>query len=366
MSVFFAYGFGACLLLTAMFMVLVLADSQWYSIVRTLVLNNQLWWLLSIGVYALVFSPLYFSFDKFFDLYCYMGTMLDKGNLLPLAGALALLAGLTAINRKLQYDNVMAEIGRAPKATTIKHVSEFSFLNSYGEIGEYLKLEIKSLLRNKNPRKSFIGATVLVVVITLICTFSDVYDGAAMTNFWCLYNLVVYASMLLIKVMGNEGNYIDALMVHKENILSLLRAKYIFFCGLILVPTLLLMPTVIMGKWTLWMILSYALFTIGFQYFIIFQLAVYNKTTIPLNTKFTSKNGMENNYLQLVASLSVFIIPITFVEILQTFFSDMVAFSIMAVIGLSFVITNKLWIRNIYTRLMARRYENMEGFRSSR
>ena len=83
-------------------------------------------------------------------------------------------------------------------------------------------------------------------------------------------------------------------------------------------------------------------------------------------TKFTSKNGMENNYLQLVASLSVFIVPITFVEILQTFLSDMIAFSIMAVIGLSFVITNKLWLRNIYTRLMARRYENMEGFRSSR
>lgn len=366
MSVFFAYGLGSCLLLICMFMILVLADSQWYSIVRTLVLNHQLWWLLPLGVYALVFSPLYFSFDEFFDFYSHIGTLLDKGSLLPLAAALLLLAALTAVNRKLQYDNVMAEIGRAPKATTIKHVSEFSFLNSYGEIGEYLKLEIKSLLRNKNPRKSFISATVLVVLITLICTFSDVYDGVGMTNFWCLYNLVVYASMLLIKVMGNEGNYIDALMVHKENILSLLRAKYIFFCGLILVPTLLLMPTVIMGKWTLWMILSYALFTIGFQYFVIFQMAVYNKTSIPLNTKFTSKNGVENNYLQIVISLSVFIVPITFIEILQSFLSEMVAYGIMAVIGLSFVITNKLWIRNIYTRLMARRYENMEGFRSSR
>ena len=126
------------------------------------------------------------------------------------------------------------------------------------------------------------------------------------------------------------------------------------------------MPTVIMGKWTLWMILSYALFTIGFQYFVIFQMAVYNKTSIPLNTKFTSKNGVENNYLQIVISLSVFIVPITFVEILQSFLSEMVAYGIMAVIGMSFVITNKLWIRNIYTRLMARRYENMEGFRSSR
>ena len=89
-------------------MILVLADSQWYSIVRTLVLNHQLWWLLPLGVYALVFSPLYFSFDEFFDFYSHIGTLLDKGSLLPLAAALLLRTSLTAFNLNRQYDNVMA------------------------------------------------------------------------------------------------------------------------------------------------------------------------------------------------------------------------------------------------------------------
>lgn len=370
MSVLFAYGFGACVALLLFYYIVILANSQWYSIVRTLVLEHQLWWFLPIGVYAAIFSPLYIGgeadFEQYFDIYSYAGTMLDKGNVLPILIAIAILITLTLINRRLQFINVMRELGRAPKATKLQKVSEFKFLNSYGEIGEYIKLEIKSLMRNKNPRKSFISASVLVVIITLICSFSDVYDGFGMSNFWCIYNLVVYAAMLLIKIMGNEGNYIDALMVHKENILSLLRAKYLFFCGLILVPMLLLMPTVITGKWQIWMILSYALFTAGFQYFCIFQLAVYNKTSIPLNTKFISRNGIENNYFQFIVSFSVFLVPMIIINLLNNLLSENLTYAVMASIGTIFIATHKLWLRNIYNRMMKRRYENMEGFRMSR
>ncbi len=369
MSVLFAYGFGACVSLLLIYYLMTLANSQWYSIVRTLVLNRQLWWLLPIGFYAAVFSPFFIGddsdFDQFFDLYAIPGTMLDKGNILPILIAFAILALLVTINRRLQFANVMRELGRAPKATKLQRVSEFKFLDSYGEIGEYMKLEIKSMMRNKNQRKNFISATVLVILITVICSLSDVYDGFSMSNFWCIYNLVVYASMFLIKIMCAEGNYIDALMVHKENILSLLRAKYLFFSILILFPTLLLMPTVFTGKWPLEMILSYALFTAGFQYFCIFQLAVYNKTTIPLNTKFISRNGIENNYIQFIMGFSVFLVPMSIISFLNNLLGANATYAVMAFIGIIFIATHKLWLRNIYNRMMKRRYENMEGFHNS-
>lgn len=54
-----------------------------------------------------------------------------------------------------------------------------------------------------------------------------------------------------------------------------------------------MLPLVIVGKWSILMLVSMASFTAGFQYFVLFQLAVYNKQTVPLNTKFTSKAGME-------------------------------------------------------------------------
>jgi len=43
-----------------------------------------------------------------------------------------------------------------------------------------------------------------------------------------------------------------------------------------------------------------------------------------------------------------------------------VAHIILIVIGLGFIATHNLWIKNIYKRFMKRRYKNMEEFRASR
>lgn len=86
----------------------------------------------------------------------------------------------------------------------MKTVSHFTALDRFGEIGEYLKIEIKSLMRNKNPRKSFTFAVVIVLILSLLVSFTDIYDSAAMTNFWCFYNYVVFGAMLLIRIMSYE------------------------------------------------------------------------------------------------------------------------------------------------------------------
>ena len=37
----------------------------------------------------------------------------------------------------------------------------------------------------------------------------------------------------------------------------------------------------------------------------------------------------------------------------------------MITLGLCFIVAHPLWIRNIYTRMMRRRYENLEGFHAT-
>ena len=187
-----------------------------------------------------------------------------------------------------------------------------------------------------------------------------------MTNFWCLYNYVIYGAMLVIKIMCNEGNYIDCLMVRRENILKLLNAKYIFYSVILFFPFLLMLPTVFTGKWSLMMLISYGVFTAGFQYFILFQMAVYNKMTIPLNTKFISKSGVENNYFQLGAEMVAFIVPMLLVSTMQAIWGNQVSYIIMLLIGIVFIFLHPIWLRNIYQRMMKKKYVLMEGFRSSR
>jgi len=95
-------------------------------------------------------------------------------------------------------------------------------------------------------------------------------------------------------------------------------------------------------------------------------MAVYNKQTVPLNTKFVSKSGVENNYYQVAVQLFAFFVPLVFISILQALLSDTAAYIIMMIIGLAFIVTHKIWLRNIYNRMMRRKYVLMEGYRSSR
>jgi hypothetical protein len=239
-------------------------------------------------------------------------------------------------------------------------------LEKRGEVGQYIQLEIKSTMRNKNVRKAFIYAVSIVFILSILISLTDVYDTKYMTNFWCLYNFVIFGAMLLVKVMCNEGNYIDCLMVRRENILKLLHAKYFFYCAILLLPFVLMLPTVFAGKWSIFMLISYAFFTAGFQYFVLFQMAVYNKQTTPLNTKFISKSGIENNYFQIAAEMVAFILPMILVSVLQTTLGDNASYAVMFVIGLVFILTYRIWLRNIYHRMMKKKYELLDGFRSSR
>ena len=143
-------------------------------------------------------------------------------------------------------------------------------------------------------------------------------------------------------------------------------AKYYFFTILLLVPFILMLPTVFMGKYSLLMLFSMMFFTGGVSYCLFMQLSVYNKQTIPLNTKFIGKGSMENNYLQVVFELVAFFVPILLLHILYIIFNAQISYIIFLLVGFIFILGHRIWLKNIYNRLMKHRYDNIEGFRASR
>lgn len=369
MSVIFSYGIGVSVIYLLLIWVTIVINSQIYLICRTYINDSFLWWIMSIFIYALIFLPWYWgfniSFDRFIDFYSWPAELIERGNITPLLVLIIISIGVMAINRRVQYNHVMAELARV-ETTKISRISSFAFLERYGEIGNFLQLELKQILRNKNPRKQFISAILIVTMFSLLISFSDIYDGRFMTTFLGFYNFVVFGAINLTQLLSVEGNYIDCLIVRRENILKLLTAKYIFYCIILVLPFVLMLPTVVSGKWTIWMLLAYALFTAGFQYFLLFQTAVYNKRTIPLNTKFISRGTMETNWTQLIIQFIVMFVPMIFICTLNMFMSQTALNVVMSVIGLTFIMLHRVWLRNVYKRLMVRHYDNFEGFRASR
>lgn len=365
MSVFFSYGLLTSVSFLILAYLIVLCSSQFYLICRTLFNNNIIWWTLPIGTFLAIFLPwILRGYTAFLRFYAPVATGIEHGNIIPHLGILAVLAVLIIINRRLQYVSVWQELGKQ-KVTKLKRVSEFSLFNRYDEVGEYLKLEIKLLMRNKNPRKTFLFAIVLVLLISMIIAFTSVYDSQFMTNFWCIYCFAIFGGMLLIKVMSYEANYIETLFIHKENILKLLRAKYYFFCMLLLIPFILMLPMVFTGKWNIVMLIAYGVFTAGCQYCLIMQMAVYNKQKIALNEKIVGKGGIENSYMQILTEAIAFFLPLAIIQPLEIIAGKYIAWGTMFTTGVIFIVTHKLWLNNIYRRMMKRKYKNLEAFINS-
>ena len=381
--ILFCGGFSllSSLAFIAGFMVLILINSQFYLIVRTLTGRSLLWWLLPVVVYGSwigllllsTLSPSDFPFfasrfssftgglEDFFD--AFADAAGQPWFFLP---CLALLAVLLLANRALQHRLVFEEVAcEEKKEQAMKSVSQFTFLEYFGLTGEYLKLEVKSIMRNKAIRSRVYMSLGLIVMLTLIIAYTDIYDGRMMLNFWCFYCFAIYGMTALVKVMSPEGNYMDLLLTHRENILSLLRAKYYFHVAILFVPLLLMLPAIIAGKFQLLMVAAYMLLSSGLLYFLLFQLAVYNKQTLPLNTKITGKNNMETG-LQLVIELLAMFLPLVLVAILILLFDEDTAYAVLALVGFVFTVAHPLWLRNIYSRMMARKYINLEGFHASR
>jgi uncharacterized membrane protein len=99
----------------------------------------------------------------------------------------------------------------------VKHVSDYSFLEKYGEIGEYLRLELKMLFRNKRCKTSLRMIAIIVVFFSLMLSFSGAYDGTFMKSFVSIYAFVAFGMVILTQIMSFEGNYIDGLMTRKES-----------------------------------------------------------------------------------------------------------------------------------------------------
>ena len=343
---------------------LIILNSQIYLFFRTLINRTVLWLIPGLAFYALPFLPVMLSpkastFEKMTESLVHIGL---SWYFLPLL--LAVICALFFVNRHMQFIFVYEEISKKTERA-LKHVSEFAFFNRFGIVGEYLKIELKSNIRNKTMRTRCIYSLVAVIAFSLIVAYTTIYDSELMQNFWCLYCFALYGITALIKIMGQEGNYIELLMMHRENIIALLRAKFIFYSAVLIIPFVIMLPAVFTGKYTLLMLFAYMLLTAGFLHFIIFQLAVYNKQTLPLQLKVTAKGNFENG-MQLFIELFALIGPVLITGLGYLLVGLTYTYIFMCVIGLAFIFTHPIWIRNIYSRMMKRRYENLDGFMNSR
>ena len=359
------YGFGGMFLYLIGIWLIFVFNNYWYLLCKLLLGEKTLWLLLPTAVFgALGAAEFLLDGLPISRFTMNLGEGFIEGNPLSFLFMLACIGVLFFINLKLQQRMIYNELSKK-EDTKIKRVSEYKFLDKYGEVGEYIRLELKLITRNKTVKTQFRMGLIVMLGFSFALAFTDVYDGSYMTSFICLYNYAVLPIMTLGQVMGFEGNYIDGLMSRKESIFNLLRAKYYLTTLIILVPFLIMMFPIAKGKITLLAAIAYLIFVAGFVFFMLLQLAVYNTRTLPLNANLM-KSNKSSNWIQGLVTGCAFMLPLLIDKLLSALLQEEVAHIILILIGLGFIATHNLWIKNIYKRFMKRRYQNMEEFRASR
>ena len=343
---------------------LMIFNNYWFLLCRTLFSESIAWIALPLAVYGALAAGIFIP-DKseVVNFFVTMGEGFITGNIFVFLALLASIVAMGFINRGVMAGLIYKELNKVED--TKVNASEYKFFERWGEVGEYMRLELKMLLRNKACKISL--RTIILVVLAFSCllSFTEVYDGSGMKNFIIVYNFAIFGVMFVLHIMSYEGNYIDGLMSRKESIYTLLRAKYILYSIAIIIPFILMIPAMATGKVGVLTSFSWAVFTCGFMYFCLFQLAVYNKRTIPLNSKLSGRQNT-GSALQNIISAAALGCPLIFFVVLKLCFGETITAWILMAIGTGFIVTSPLWLKNIYVRFMKQRYSNMEGFRDSR
>ena len=364
-TLFKYFGFVGVLGFLVGYWLLMLLNNYWYVLCRTLMNQNILYVLLPIAVYGLLLVGLLVPDTNYIGNFCLeLGEGFFQWEWPTFVGVIVVIWGMFELCHIVQKRVVYKELSKTEVVKKLKKVAEYKFLDRFGEVGEYMRLEIKLLSRNKVPRTQFFMGLSIMLMFSAALAFTDVYDGAFMRYFVTVYNFSVLGVLVLSQTMSYEGNYLDGLMSRKESILNLLRAKYYVQCVLLLLPLAIMLIPIAKGKLTLLSALACFFLASGFTFWILMQMAVYNKLTLNLNTKVTGKNS-GGSFFQTMIIMAGFFGPVIIIRPLIALFSEPTAMLIILAIGLGFTLTHPLWLRNIYKRFMQRRYENMEGFRAS-
>ena len=351
--------------IVAVCQMLILINSLLHLLVSTLTSHNSVLWLFVSMAFVLPLMATNTPNSStvaamFFDFCGNYGFSFVSIIIYIMSGVL-----LFALNKKFILRYAENELAGVPDSNW-QPCKSLKLPFSFGSSVEYIKLEILSAIRNRNIRRSFAQGILLMLVFSVSLMYNLTYASDTMSQtFWTFYCFMFFGGINLTRIMEQEGNYIDFLMTRCESLYTLLNAKYYYYCAILLLPLAILLPCVATGKLSLLLVAASLLTTSGPAYCALFQLAVSNNHTMPLNE---SINGKQRNIntKAIMTSMCVFLLPALFMSVSNNFISQKTSLTVMVVIGIAFTATHRLWLKNIYIRMARQKYENIDTFYSTR
>ena len=360
-------GASAMIGYTAGLYLILLINGQFFQLTQVLTARGLWYWLIPIFTYlSIAIITIFFpSSQGYLHRWAEIGNTMIRGKVWIYTVMILLLIGMILLNRNILEHRILQEQYTAAPTKHDKNSINLTIFNRFNQIGEYLKIEVWGILRNKRLRLLFFLNTFGIFIFSLITAFDPESDMVKINGF-LYYSFIIYGLSSLSRIMCYEGNYYECLLMQRNSIQNLLLAKYYFYTALLLIPLLVFLPVALIGKISFWTILSYALFAAGVAYRILFQMAVYNKVTFSMQATHTGKNA-NTNYIQLIVTIITIISPFP-IAALGTWWLNqpILTNATLSLFGIIFITTHRRWISSISRKMKDNQYEQLEGFQKSR
>ena len=230
------------------------------------------------------------------------------------------------------------------------HSSHFTLHSSLFTLHSLLfPYELPLRLRNRRLRLSFWATLFTALLLSLSLAAGDrslMWTDDALLCFLCY---AVPGTLLLTGVPGHELNFIGALALRRGALPAILCEKYRFCTALLLVPFVLLLPSVALGRITLLQSLSSLLLTAGVLYPLLFLPAPFVRRALPLEERLS---GGTSSLTPLSGPLLV-ALPLL-MERLSTARCGDAAPAVMALASLPGIVLHPLWMRYIAFAILRR------------
>jgi hypothetical protein len=243
-------------------------------------------------------------------------------------------------------------------------VTDITFLNRFGIIGELMTLEIKLILRHKRTKSILYMSGFFLLYGLMFYTNPHLGNNNGMLFFVAMFITGLLMLMFGQWVISWDSNHFDSLMTQNIPIRTYLNANYYLMIAFNVICFVLTTPYFYFGMKIVYMHLAAFIFNIGVNVFLLLFFATFNTRRVDLS-KSSAMNYQGTTYKSFLIIMPIMLLPMLIVFGLTTFASISVALGTLTGLGILGIIFRNQLLTLCVNQFNRRKYVLAEGFRES-
>ncbi len=319
--------------------------------------------ILEIGLGIIIIGLIALDYFDYFSLSSYSVILFNNHLTNPfyLILPLSLLCIMYFMNFQWLKGKLYLEQLEKRKAVDKSSYRGFSFLERWGEVGLYMQLELKLIVRNKRLKQAIPGSLAMLLLGFVIYQYEEYQEMI----FFLIYMGILFIGMFMLYygqfAFAWESHYFDKILSEKINLNLYIKAKYRIMQVTCLAFYILLLPYVLYSEMILFVNTAALLFNLGVNSIYLLWTGMSNRERLDLDASYFTWQGKKGRQIGIVFLMIIYplLIYIPF-RIIGNEYVGLIAVGLTGLIGLVY---SHIFLNKIAEKMHRTKYKMAEGFR---